>query len=126
MRHLCFSSVSFALIFILLAAGGCNNSNSPPPPLGVEQLPSALDKAFSQAKPEVKDLASQIVSSLQARDYTKAYQDFQSLSGTPGLTREQSSVATRGMLTVNGLLQSAEAKGDEKAATTLENYRRTK
>ena len=78
------------------------------------------------AKPEVKDLATQVVKSIQAQDYPKAFQDIQSLIAVPGLTKEQSSVVGRGTLTINELLQSAQAKGDEKAATTLENYRKNK
>jgi hypothetical protein len=33
---------------------GCNKRVAPPTPLPIEQLPSALQKAFSKAKPDVK------------------------------------------------------------------------
>jgi hypothetical protein len=126
MRHLRVSSASFALVFVLLVAGGCNKSNSPPTPLALKELPAGFEKAFSKANPEVKSLADEIVKSVQAKDFAKAFLDIQNLSGMPELTKEQVSTVARSRLTLNELLQSAEAKGDEKAATTLENYRRTK
>ena len=116
-------SVSFFLLFIV---AGCNNNISPLAPLPVEQLPSALEEAFSKAKPDVKELADQIIASVKTQDYAKAFHALQNLSVAPGLTKEQTSIAARSLLTVNSLLQSAEAKGDQKAAATLENYRKTK
>jgi hypothetical protein len=106
-----------------LFAAGCSKNPSPPAPLSVEQLPAALEKAFTKAKPEAKDLANQIVTFLQAQDYSKAYTGLQNLLGKPGLTKEQMSVATRGSLTLTTLLQSAQASGDAKAAETLKAYR---
>ena len=118
--------VTFALLFVLLVAEGCNRSDSPLPPLAMKELPAAFEKAFSKAKPEVKELANQIVKSIQAQDYSKAFEDIQSLSSAAELTKEQICTVARGRLTINELLNSAEDKGDEKAAATLENYRRTK
>ena len=126
MRHLYASRVSFALLLVLLAAVGCNKSSTPPAPLAIEQLPAALEKAFTKAKPEIKSLASQIISSVQAKDFAKAYLDLQSLSGMTGLSQEQHSIAMRGALTVNELVQSAAAKGDETAAEAVKVYKSTK
>jgi hypothetical protein len=118
--------VGFALLFVLLVAGGCSKSDSPLPPLALNELPAALEKAFSKAQPEAKELANQVVKAVQSQDYPRAFEDIQSLAIAPGLTSEQVSTVARSRLTINELLQSAEAKGDEKAASTLENYRRTK
>jgi hypothetical protein len=63
---------------------------------------------------------------VQAKDYAKAFQTVQSLTSQPGLTKDQASVASRASLTVSGLLQDAESKGDAKAAQTLKNYRSEK
>ena len=126
MRPLHINRVGLALLGVLLVAAGCNQSATPPAPLPVEQIPSALQKAFSKAKPEVKDFANLIVSSVQAQDYSKAYLELQKLSSAPGLRQEQSSIAIRCTVTLGALLQSAEAKGDEKAAETLKVYRSTK
>lgn len=82
-----------------------------------------LDKAFAKAKPEAKDLAAQVVAAVQAKDYSKAYLTIQTLAGKPGLTKEQLSVTSRGMLTVSELLQAAQTQGDQKAAQTLKTYR---
>ena len=117
----------FALLFILLFSFGCRKETlAPPEPLAVDQLPSAMEKAFSNAKPPAKDLATQVVASVQAQDYSKAFLDIQSLSASPDLTKEQSSITTRAMMTINGLLKSAVTKGDEKSATALKRYQMTK
>ena len=126
MKPLYVASICNVLLFLLLVAVGCSKSSSPLAPLSVEQLPSAMEKAFSKAKPGVKELADQVIASVKTQDYPRAFQGLQNLSMAPGLTKEQSSVAARGMLTVNSLLQSAESKGDQKASATLDNYRRTK
>ena len=126
MKILRVDSICSVSLFLLLVAVGCSNNISPLAPLSVEELPSALEKAFSKAKPGVKELADQVIASVKTQDYPRAIQGLQNLSVAPGLTKEQTSVAARSMLTVNSQLQSAEAKGDQKAAATLENYRKTK
>ena len=111
-----------------LCAAGCskNASQSAPAPMPIEQLPAALEKAFTKSKPEAKHLANQVVAFLQAQDYTKAYTGLQNLLGKPSLTKEQINVTTRGSLTVTTLLQSAQANGDAKAADALKAYRLNK
>ncbi len=111
---------------LVLACPGCSRNSPPPTPLTIEELPAAFEKAFSKAKPEVKSLAGQVVTSVQGQDYPKAFVAIQNLGNSPGLTREQQSVTSRATLTVNGLLQTAQAKGDTSAAQTLQDYRRDK
>jgi len=118
--------IKFALPLLLaaLVGVGCNRSASAPPaPLPLEQIPAALQKAFSNAKPESKALADQIVTTLQAQDFSKAYYQMQSLSSAPGLNKEQQNVTSRAVLTLNTALQSAQSKGDAQAAETLKTYR---
>jgi hypothetical protein len=120
------SGLRFFLLFLLLAGGGCNQASKPPAPLPLEQLPAALDKAYSKAAPDTKDLAVAVSAAVQSQDYSKAYVGLQSLLGKSGLTREQADVTTRGMLSVHDALQAAQAKGDAAAAQTLEVQRRDK
>jgi hypothetical protein len=126
MQHLSLARLAVILLLLLAWGPGCSSSTPPPTPLTVEELPSALNKAFAKAKPETKTLTSQIVTWVQGQDYPKAFQALQSLGNSPGLTKEQQSVTSRATLTVNGLLQAAQAKGDPSAAKTLQNYRRDK
>jgi len=126
MRRFHINVVDFGLLLVLLVAIGCNERSSSPALMPVEHLSSALEKAFSKAKPELKDFAKEIGSSLQTQDYPKAFLGLQALSTSPGLTREQQSITSRGMLTVNSLLQSAQAKGDPKADAALKYYRSNK
>ena len=126
MKHLNLKSVTLAGLLGLAFGAGCNRSTPPPPPLSVQELPAALEKAFSKAKPDVKDLANQVVAAVQAQDYSKAFLTIQNLASRPGLTKDQVSVTSRATLTVNSLLQAAETKGDKQAAQTLKVYRADK
>jgi len=126
MKHLNLKSVTLAVLLGLAFGAGCNRSTPPPTPLSVQELPAALEKAFSKAKPDVKDLANQVVAAVQAQDYSKAFLTIQNLASRPGLTKDQVSVTSRATLTVNSLLQAAETKGDKQAAQTLKVYRADK
>jgi len=112
----------FALFLIAALGAGCDKAGPPPAPLTAEELPAAMEKAFSSAKPEIKELAGQFVALVKAKNYPKAFQAMQSLMGQPGLNKEQLNVSSRASLTLNELLQAAQAAGDQKAATTIKNY----
>ena len=127
MKFFVLPIVGFPLLFTLLFALGCGNHEvAAPAPLAVEQLPAAIEKAFAKAKPAAKELATQVITSVQAQDYSKAFLDLQTLAANPDLTKEQSSVASSAMMTVNELLKTAVSKGDEKSAATIRNYQLTK
>jgi hypothetical protein len=119
-------NITLAFLLVLAAGFGCNRTSPPPTALALEELPAAMEKAFGNAKPDVKDLAAQVVSSVQAQDYSKAFAAIQSLARTPDLTKEQTAITSRATLTVNELLQAAQAKGDQKAAQTINTYRKDK
>jgi len=118
-----FKCVTLAFLFALSLGVGCNRNVPPPTPLTAEELPGALEKAFSTAKPEAKDLATQVVTSLQAKDYSKAFSGIQALPSVPGLTKEQVNITARATLTINELLQAAQVQGDAKATQTLQQHR---
>jgi len=97
----------------------CNRDPGPPAPLAVGQIPAELQEAFDQARPEAKDIVGRITSALREQDYPAAYEEVQTLSTLPEETSQQREVGARALLTLTGLLQSAQAQGDEKAATAL-------
>jgi hypothetical protein len=113
---------SFLIIF-LMGLGCGQRSTAPPAPIAVEELPAALQKAFAKAKSPLKDLASQAVEFLQAKDYGKAYQTVQNLTAQSGLNKQQIEILTRGSMALNTALQAAQSHGDQKAAETLNTYR---
>jgi len=126
MRIFQFIHISLISMAVLLGTSGCDKSAALQTALPLEELPAAFEKAFSKAKPELKGLATGIVTSVKSKDYPKAFVQLQSLAQVTDLTKEQSITLGRATLTINELLQAAEAKGDEKAAATRENYRLTK
>jgi hypothetical protein len=126
MMHLELKRTALALFVVLTLCVACKQSSAPPPTLSIDQLPPALEKAFSAAPAETKELATQIITSVQAKDYGKAYSAIQSLATKSGLTKEQSSVTASGVLTLNTALQSAQASGDSQAAEVLQIHRRNK
>jgi hypothetical protein len=97
-----------------------------PAPLPVAELPAAFEKAFRVAPAEAKDMAGQVVALVRAQDYSKAHPQLLALAAAPKLTPEQLDVTARGLVTLNELLQAAQAQGDQNAAQTLEMYRKTK
>ena len=126
MRSLRIKTIGLAFLLTLLLGVGCEKAIPPVTPLAEEAFPVAFDKAFSKAKPETKELVSQIVAAVQAKDYPKAFSGLQALSGQSDLTKPQSDVCASALLTVNTLLQAAQAQGDAKAAETIKVYRSTK
>ena len=112
----------YVLLLGLVTGLGCNRSSPPPTPLTLEELPAVMGKAFSSAKPEVKELASQILAAVQAKDYSKAFMGLQNLLGKSGLSKEQLTAASRASLTVSDLLQAAQSQGDAKAAQTIKYH----
>jgi hypothetical protein len=111
---------------LLLGATGCNKNVPPPTPLSRDQFPAAFDEAFAKAKPDTKGMANEVVASVQTNAFAEAYQKLQLLATVPDLTKKQSSVVGRAMLTVNDLVQQAAAKGDQNAAEAVKIYRATK
>ena len=126
MTHLRTKITGLLLILPLLFGAGCDRTVPPPAPLALEELPTAFQTAFSKAKPELKELASQFVASVQAKEYPKAFAELQNLTSQPALSKEQVSVTTGALLTVNSLLQEAQSQGDAKATETIKTYRETK
>lgn len=126
MKHLRINLVGLALLLPLLFGVACDRSSAPPTALAVEELPATFEKVFAKAKPETKEITSQIVAAVQAKDYSKAFQGLQNLTTQATLTKEQSSVISGALLTVNNLLQAAQAQGDAKAAETIQYHRATK
>jgi hypothetical protein len=117
-RHLVTGIYIIANI-VVLGPIGCNRDSGPPPPLAVEQIPAEMQKAFNSAGTEAKEVVGRLISALQNKDYPTAYQEVQDLCNLPVETREQRELAARALLTITGLLQTAQAQGDERAATAL-------
>ena len=113
------------LLAISLAATGCKKSASPAV-LTPEQVPGAVENAFKEASPEIKDLANAVVTSLQNKEEPKAFDALQNLSNRPDLTPEQREAAMRAVIALNFQLAAAAAKGDKSAEEMLEKYRATK
>jgi len=126
MKNLTGLLVVFAVTLTVGVFTGCNQSTAPPSPLAADQIPVELQKAYSKAKPEFKDVVQKIGSALQEKDYPGAYGGIQILFNATEGTKQQRSVTARAMLTINQLLQDAQAKGDTKAAAAIQYNKRYK
>lgn len=122
MKSLIRSSLLTVLLVGVVLTIGCSKNVPPPEPIPLDQLPSAMEKAFGPAKGEAKEVADQVVAALNAKDYSRAASALQKLTVLNGLSKEQVSTAARGVLTVNQALQEAQSKGDQKAVQTLKSY----
>ncbi len=110
----------------LLVVGGCSKDPGPPPPLAADRISPELQRVFNQAKAETKDLVTKVTTGLQSKDYATAYDAIQALIALPDLSKDQRALSVRAMLTIYGLLQDAQAQGDEKAAAALRYHQSTK
>ncbi|SPE62762.1 exported hypothetical protein [Verrucomicrobia bacterium] len=111
---------SLRILTGLLLLAGCKPANRAPEPLPAEQIPAVMQRAFAAAKPEAKQLIDQALQSLGSKDYPGAYQALQAVSAAPEVTKAQLLVSARAMLTINELLKSASASGDQSASTFIE------
>lgn len=118
------------LLSLLLPWGilsGCGGSPpGPPPPLAAADLPAELQKAFVKAKPEAQEAARLVVTAVQAHDYPAAYRALQPLLTLPEATKQQRTITARSLITINQLLQEAQAKGDANAAAIIQYNRKYK
>jgi len=113
-------------LLVLLIASGCKKPEGPPPPVSLEQLPSALEKAFAKGKPEAGEPLGALQAALRDKDYPKALMAMQAVTALAGLNKEQANVAAAGLVSINNALQEAQSQGDQNAAQTLQTYRATK
>jgi ribosomal protein L22 len=122
-KSICWKVSVSMLALALLGLGGCNrNTSSMPAPLPVEQIPAAMQQAFTKAQPEAQSAANDVVSSVQSQDLTKAFEQLRDLSVRPDLTPEQKAVAARAMVTTVQQLQAAADRGDQKASEFMHKY----
>lgn len=110
----------------IVCAAGCSKQPGPPPPLAAERIAPEFEKVFGQAKPETKDVATKVTAGLQTKDYAASYDAVQALIALPDLSKDQRALSVRAMLTIYGLLQEAQAQGDEKAAAAVRYHQSTK
>lgn len=112
-----------ALCAFCLALFGCHRDVGPPPPLPAESIPAEFQRAFAKAAPEAKDLSSRIVAALASKEYAGAYAAVQELCACPQANKAQKQLATRALLTITGLLQTAQSQGDQNAAEALQLHK---
>lgn len=116
----------FVVLLAMVSGAGCSRSNPPPTPLTLEEMPSVIEKAFSNATPELKQLTAQILAAVQAKDYSKAFMEIQNLLNKPDLNKEQLMAVSRASLTMGELVQAAQSQGDAKATQVLKYHMENK
>lgn len=121
MKHL-----AFVICALLMWVTGCSKEAAAPPPLAADRIAPEMQKVFAQAKPETKDLVTKVTSSLQSKDYATSYDAVQALIALTDLSKDQRALTVRAMMTIYGLLQDAQAQGDEKAAAAIKYHQSTK
>lgn len=116
-------------LIALLALGilnACHRADAPLAVLPPEQIATEFGKTFSNAKQNVKDASDRVLKALADKDYPAAFQAVQELCSVGDATKAQQTLAARALVTIQGLLQSAQAQGDEKAAAAVKLYQNTK
>lgn len=118
--------LQIAALLALAILNACHQSDAPLPPLPADQIAAEFGKGFNNAKQDVKDAADHVLKALAAKDYPAAFQAVQELCSVGDATKAQQTLAARALVTIQGLLQSAQAQGDEKATAALKQYQSTK
>jgi hypothetical protein len=124
---LAFGLFPICLVFLLGIGAGCHRqSDAPPQALPADQLAPAMEKAFADTQPGLKERADKIIASLKTPDYPQAFTELRDLQSQPKLTQGEYKTLASVLITVNQQLQSERSKGDQRAAQALQQYMRTK
>ena len=108
----------------LLLATGCAKHS--PAALAPDQIPGAINQAFSQATGETKDAAAQAAAACQQHDAVGAFTSIQALAQQRDLTPEERSIAARAEVTCLRQVQAAAEQGDASAQAVLHQYLSTR
>lgn len=103
-----------------LCSSACNKEKST-----AADSPAALKEAFKGAQGDTKALADQVADS-SGQDATKAFLSAQALSVQQDLTPEQRRSVGQSMAKLSKQLQEEANRGNQDAAETLNNYRKSK
>jgi hypothetical protein len=90
-------------ILLMLFAVGCGANR--PSPLSLEEIPAAFKKTFANAKEETRFVVDGIIKQVEHKQFAPAAFQLQNMLSDRSLTKEQHSVISRGMMTLNETLQ---------------------
>ena len=114
-----FRYLSLVLSVAILSLSIACSKNEAPKTLTAEELPKAVNEAFGKAKPQTKKLAMDVLDLMKKKDFAKALPAIQGLCAIPDLDKNQRTVASQLLLTVNNDLQAAQAQGDAAAQSLI-------
>lgn len=119
-------TINFSVLLgVLLVLSGCGKG-APPEPLSPDRAVTELTLAFAKATPELKELAGQAATALQAKRFPEASAFLVQLSRAPRLGPKERETVNRAMIGVNRLLQEAQAKGDPQSTEYLRRLQQSR
>jgi hypothetical protein len=115
------------LASLLLAglASGCGQSRAPKE-IAAKDISAESQSLFGDAAPEIKELAIQAGTALQAREWATAYAAFQTLSQRQDLTAEQREFVGGSLIALGNEIQKASDAGDAQAQAVRQIHSATK
>jgi hypothetical protein len=107
---------------------GCSqgDTSAVPTPVTAEQAAPAVQQAFADAAPEVKEEATEAVAAMESNDDGAAFLRLEQLVARPELSEQQRQAARDAWMAANQRLQAAATNGNAAAEAILENYRARK
>jgi len=114
-----FKYLSLIACGVILTIAMACSKNEAPKTLSAEELPKAVTEAFNKAKPQTKKLALDVLDMMKKKEYAKALPAIQGLCAIADLDKNQRTVASQLLLTVNNDLQAAQAQGDAAAQSLI-------
>ena len=88
--------ISLVAVVVLVACGG-----APPAPLSLEEIPAALQKAFASGKEETRLVIEGVAKQIERKQLGPASFQLQNMLEDRSLTKDQSALIARALITVN-------------------------
>ena len=88
--------VALVAVVILVACGG-----APPAPLSLEEIPAALTKAFATGKEETRMVIQGVTKQIERKQLGPAAFQLQNMLEDRSLTKDQSALIARALISVN-------------------------
>lgn len=90
------SLIALVLVAVFVACGG-----APPAPLTLEEIPAALQKAFANGKQETRTVIEGVAKQIERKQLGPASFQLQNMLEDRSLTKDQSALIARALITVN-------------------------
>ena len=125
MKSTCLRLTFCLALGLVLITSGCGRGSGPKA-VARSDIPAQLDKLFTKAPDQVREVAAQAKRALGAGDLSGAWVALQALSESRDLTKEQQKFLAGAIVTLGAEIEKARQQGDESADEAQRMHRMSK